>query len=240
LGAHRYASALVLSIKNTRVAILFGKEGVMQRNEPSKSVVRPGGAQLRAFADRLSSFHPADVRHILWAIAEFGYQFYPMIDARSHVPVEFVDQLHEATDSAHALGVLFPEITELGFQQFMADVAKVFDLEIGYFTSACDGGMNPDAYLVLVELRRLQNSLGFNNAAAPLPEGSEHWYLYRALSSHLAIVAGICIAALIWVLVSDHMPLWQVLAAVVLVVAFGGLAFRLGQKAATGVQTSAT
>ncbi len=107
----------------------------MQRNEPSKSVVRPGGAQLRAFADRLSSLHPADIRHILWAIAEFGCQFYPMIDARSfcHAPVEFVDQLHQAADSAYTLGVVFREVTEFGFQEFMVDVAKVFDLAIGYF-----------------------------------------------------------------------------------------------------------
>jgi hypothetical protein len=76
----------------------------MQRNNFSKSLVQPGGAQLRAFADRLSSLHPADIRHILWAIAEFGYQFYPMIDAHSAAPVKFVDQLHEATDSAHTFG----------------------------------------------------------------------------------------------------------------------------------------
>jgi hypothetical protein len=56
----------------------------------------------------------------------------------------------------------------------------------------------------------------------------------------LATFAGICVAALIWVLVSDHMPLWQLLAALVLVGAFGGLVFRLGQKAATGLQTPVT
>jgi hypothetical protein len=210
---------------------LWKKEGVMPRNEPSWSVVRPASAQLRAFADRLSSLHPADIRHILWAIAEFGYQFYPVV---SDTPDEFVDQLHQAADSAHTLGVVFREVSEFGFEDFMADVARVFDLAIGYFTSAYKDGENHDAYLVLVQLRHLRSGLKCPGAATPAQQAS------RAPNSHLAIIAGICVAALIWDLVSDHMPLWQLLAALLLVGAFGGLAFRLGKKAATGLETSVT
>src|SRR5215472_8176339 len=125
----------------------------MQGNEFASSVARPASAQLRAFADRLSSLHPADIRHILWAIAEFGYQFYPVI---SDAPEVFADQLHEAADSAHTLGVIFREVTEFGFQEFMTDVAKVFDLAVGYFTAAYNDGENHDAYLVLVQLRHLR------------------------------------------------------------------------------------
>jgi hypothetical protein len=212
----------------------------MQSNEFSKSVARPGGAQLRAFAERLSSLHPADIRHILWAIAEFGYQFYPLVDVHSDAPVKFVDPLHEATDSAHTLGVVFREVSEYSFPEFMADVARVFDLAIDYFTSACNDGRRRDAYLVLVQLRHLRNSLGCDGAGTPLPLSAQHQQPSRALSSHLAIFAGICVAALIWDLLSDHMPLWQLLAALLLVGAFGGLVFRLGQKAATRLRTSVT
>ncbi|HKD80992.1 MAG TPA: hypothetical protein VKH81_14945 [Candidatus Angelobacter sp.] len=204
----------------------------MQGNEFASSVARPASAQLRAFADRLSSLHPADIRHILWAIAEFGYQFYPVIDPGA--PAEFADQLHEATDSAHTLGVVFRQVSEFGFQEFMGDVAKVFDLAIGHFTSSYNDE-NHDAYLVLIQLRHLRSSLVYAGAAAPAAQ-----HFDREASSHLAIVAGICVAALIWVLVSDHMPLWQLLAALLLVGAFGGLAFRLGKKAATGLETSLT
>lgn len=204
----------------------------MQRNESSRSVVRPASAQLRAFADRLSTLHPADIRHILWAIAEFGYQFYPVIDPDA--PPEFVDQLHEATDSAHTLGVVFRQVSESGFQEFMGDVARVFELAIGHFMSTYNDGENHDAYLVLVQLRQLRRSLVCPGAAA----SAQH--LHREPSSHLAIIAGICVAALIWVLVADHVPLWQLLAALLLVGAFGGLAFRLGKKAATGLKASVT
>ncbi len=100
-----------------------------------------------------------------------------------------------------------------------------------------DDGMKMDADLVLVQLRRIRNHF-WGNDATPLPSGAQPRHLSRALSSHLAAVAGICVAALVWDLVSDHMPLWQLLAALVLVGAFGGVAFRLGQKAATGLETS--
>lgn len=204
----------------------------MQRNESSRSLVRPAGAQLRAFADRLASLHPADIRHILWAIAEFGYQFYPVIDTRPE-EARFVDQLHQATDSAHTLGVVFREVSEFDFQEFMADVANVFDLAIAHFTSAYNAAENHDAHLVLVQLRHLRSSLGCPGAVKP-PQ-----HLHREASGHLAIFAAICVAALIWNLVANHMPLWQLLAILLLVGVFGGLVFRLGKKAATGLKTSA-
>jgi hypothetical protein len=233
-GAFWYARALVLvHIQKSRVSqSLSGrKKGVMQRNEASRFVVRPASAQLRAFADRLSSLHPADIRHTLWAIAEFGYQFYPVLDK---APAKFVDQLHEATDSAFTLVVVFREVSEFGFREFMDDVAKVFDLAIGYFTSAYNDGENQDACLVLAQLRHRRSSL----AGAGAPVSAQH--LNRAPSGYLATIAGICVAVLIWDLVSDHMPLWQLLAALLLVGAFGGLAFRLGKKTATGLETSVT
>ncbi len=214
----------------------------MQSQSP-ESVARPSRIQLRAFADTLSSLHPSDLGHILRTIAEFGYQFYPVIDLSRNETVHFIDPLHEATDLAHTLAVVFKDVyhhpfsnclpkCEVNVHLFMTDVHRVFDLAIVFFKSECNDDRRNETDLVVAQLQRLMAVSG------SMPSSTANHQKTNAthpLASPLSILAGVCFAGLIWDLMADHVPLWQLLAALALVIAFGGLVFRLGQQAAARI-----
>jgi hypothetical protein len=225
----------------------FGKEEGVMQYKPSESIARPSRIQLRVFADRLSSLHPADLSHILQSLSEFGYQFYPVIDPARGETANLIDPLHEATDLAHTLAVVFKDIyhhpfsdclprCEANVHLFMADVGRVFDLAIRYFISACNDDRRREAELVVGELQRLRSLL--SNTPSVMARQTAN--ASHPLASPLSIFAAICFAGLVWDLVADHFPLWQLLAALVLVAAFGGLVFRLGQKATAGLTDVST
>jgi hypothetical protein len=213
----------------------------------SKSIARPSRIQLRAFADRLSLLHPADLSHILRSIAEFGYQFYPVIDLSRDETVKCIDRLHQATDLAHTLAVVFKDVyhhpfstclprCEANVHLFMADVHRVFGLATDYFTSECNDERRGDADLVLAQLQRFMAVFG----GSPSSSASHKIHVPHPFASSLSVLAAICFAGLVWDLVADHFPLWQLLAALALVAAFGALFFRLGQKAAAGLESVST
>lgn len=214
--------------------------------QSSESIARPSRIQLRAFADRLSSLHPADLGHILLSIAEFGYQFYPVIDLSQDGPIQFIDRLHKATDLAHTLAVVFKDVyhhplsscppkCEVSVHLFMADVYRVFALANGYFASECNDDRRSEADLVLAQLQRVMGVLGTSSSTA-----SQKTNATNPLASPLSIFAAICFAGLVWDLIADHFSLWQLMATLALVAAFGGLVFRLGQKAAAGLTNPST
>jgi hypothetical protein len=233
---------LECTIEDLRCSVPCGKkEGVVQNQSP-ESVAQPSRIQLRVFADTLSSLHPADLGHILRSIAEFGYQFYPVIDLSRGETVQFIDHLHEATDLAHTLAVVFKDVyhhpfssclpkCEVNVHLFMTDVHRVFYLAIGYFTSECNDDRRKDADLVMAQLQRLLAG----STSMPSSTPSQKINVTHTLASPLSILAAVCFAGLVWDLIADHVPLWQLLAALALVIAFGGLVFRLGQKAAASI-----
>ena len=205
----------------------------MQKKSSSDYAAQPSHTQLKAFADRLESLHSADFRDILWSIAQLR-ELYPATDlVVVHGGIEaFADPLHEAADLAQTLAVVSKELKESEFHAFVEDVIRVFDLSICYFLSECNDDRRSEADRVLAQLRRHRAFLGNRTSTQIATAGSPEDSNNHPLGSPLSIFAAICFAGLVWDLAADHFPLWHLLATIGLVAGFGGLVFRLGQKAA--------
>lgn len=225
------------------------------------AIAPPSDAQLNELASDLAGIHPSDLNTLLKTLCEFGWLFYP--EAKNSDPSkEPLEGLPEVLELAHTLWIVYPGEAKAmdggeRFVNFLSNFGRLLDLAYDYFFTiqdfAADQARSNSAQLVCVQIERIAANLGTERDALPcldplakysgevkeqmggfIPGTVRRWYHGIA-----APAAAICVALLLWDISSDHLPLWQIIAAIGLVLAICGAAFRLGQRLQTPVSLSA-